>query len=435
MPFRSQSRGAFTAALFALVTFASGIADGFPERPVKVIVPFAPGGGSDTFARLVLRAIDQEGLSPEPWVVVNVPGAGGAIGSRRVLNAHPDGHSILFLHEGIVTARYSGLAAYGPEVFEPIAGTGSLGAVICVSEDSPFRTLEELMRAAAADPDTVTFAANIGAPSYFMARRLQHAHGSARFRFVQSGGGARRFSDLKGGHVEASAFSVTEYLNFRHGGLRALAYLGENRHEALPDIPTAKESGIDLVYVSLQAWWAPKGTPDDVVNALAATLAEAMDSQSLLNELSSLQVDPIFLDGRQLAGSMQERSAGIEQLGLEKVAIDLPRLWTGYLALALLGAIAAFVGARKTKLPGKQGGIPDPALSRRAGISALLIAAYLGLLQFSPVRFEFLTFAFILMLTVCLSGRARFLATVAWSLAVPGLCYVFLHRLLGVELP
>lgn len=432
--------GRYVIILLGFQIFLAATSFGFPDRPVKVIVPFSPGGGSDTFARLALRAINSSNLSPEPWVVVNIPGAGGTIGSRRVLNAAPDGHTILFLHDGIVTARYSGLSAYGPEAFEPIAGTGSLGAVICVGDNSDFESLDEILDFAAKNPDTVTFAANIGAPSWFMARMVLHAHGEADFRFVQSGGGARRFSDLKGNHVDASAFSVAEFLNFRSGGLRALAYLGAERHPALPETPSATELGYDVDYANLQAWWAPKGTPEDRIAKLSGILQTAMQDKTFRTELENLQIDPVFLDRNELAADMQLRSNRIEKLGLAKPSIDLPRLEILFLSIALLGGLIAFLATRRgsaTLIPqrSKQGWIGDLTLLGRSGVALGLILAYLLIVQFTDLPFGILTFAFLLIITLAVVGRQKLARTAVTSIAVPLLCYLLLHQLLGLELP
>lgn len=136
----------------------------YPQRPIKVIVPFSAGGGSDTFARIIQRAIEDQELLPEPLVIVNVPGAGGTIGSRRVKDARPDGYTLLLLHDGIMTAQHSGQAAYGPEAFEPVAGTGDVGLVIAVTDDSPYQSLEHLMRVVVDEPDTILFSANLVLP-------------------------------------------------------------------------------------------------------------------------------------------------------------------------------------------------------------------------------------------------------------------------------
>ena len=118
---------AFFLAVFTLLTScekgASSGAGEFPRKPIKVVVPFGPGGDSDTFARIMQKTIRDHELLPEPLVILNVPGAGGTIGSRRVRDAAPDGYTILNLHEGIFTSKYAGRVSYGPEAFRPIAAT------------------------------------------------------------------------------------------------------------------------------------------------------------------------------------------------------------------------------------------------------------------------------------------------------------------------
>ena len=135
----------------------------YPRKPVKVVVPFGAGGGSDTFTRIIQKAVAGTDLISEPLVVINVPGAGGSIGSRKVKNARPDGYTILQIHEGMLTNKYSGNSNFGPEAFSPIIGTGQMSHVIAVSKDSPFQTLTDLLQAASDEPDTHTFAVGIGA--------------------------------------------------------------------------------------------------------------------------------------------------------------------------------------------------------------------------------------------------------------------------------
>ncbi len=133
----------------------------WPSRPIKVIVPFAAGGGSDTFARQLIRIIASEKFLDQPMVVINVGGAGGTIGSRRVRNARPDGYTMLMLHEGLLTAHHAGRAPYGHEAFEAVAGTGRIDIIMAVKEDSPITDLKQLMDDSAANPKSLSFAANI----------------------------------------------------------------------------------------------------------------------------------------------------------------------------------------------------------------------------------------------------------------------------------
>ena len=122
----------------------------YPRKGLKVVVPFAPGGASDTVVRVLQQGIAEAKLSPVPFTVFNVPGAGGTIGSRRVLHAAPDGYQILNLHDGLLTAQANGKAHHGVADFEPIAATGVAGSMMCVGPTSTHESLTSLLEAAAA---------------------------------------------------------------------------------------------------------------------------------------------------------------------------------------------------------------------------------------------------------------------------------------------
>ena len=413
---------------------------GFPTKPIKVVVPFSPGGGSDTFARAVQSVIRDEALLSEPLIIVNRPGAGGTIGSRSVKNAFPDGHTILFLHDAIVTARHAGQATYGADAFEPIAGTGELGAVIAVGPHSEFDSLEKLMAAAANSPETISFAANLGAPSHFWALLLEKASpdSAARFRFVQSGGGALRFGDLKGGHVAVSAFSVAELLQFKSDGLRALAYLGEQRHPALPDVPTAREQGIDVVAGNLQSWWAPKGTPPQRIAVIADALATAMHSEALRARMDEWQIDANFLDAEQLRTETGHRDQLASEVAARKLP-DLPNLprWTLFAVVVLTGL--SFCGRNKHATPLE----PRPSLMARCkaitpmmtmlGLTVITIALW----QLGRIGIHALTFCLVIGAGVQLRERisAPSLITLAAIAVALALASEWLFKtMLGVDL-
>ena len=228
----ARSLGA--ALVVAGSTFDVGAA--YPERPIEVIVPFAAGGGSDVFARILQKEIRENELSPHPFVVVNAGGAGGTIGSRKARDAKPDGYTILCLHDGIFTAQHYGNADWGAADFEPIAATGQAGVIVAVADGSRFKDLDALMHETKERPYQVVYGTNLGAPSHYSAVFLQEGRPGARFRFTQSGGGAKRLAQLKGGHVDATGFSVSEYVQFRDAGIRALAVLNAERVLALPEI-------------------------------------------------------------------------------------------------------------------------------------------------------------------------------------------------------
>ena len=136
----------FSSLLIAFSLLPS-ILQAYPDGPLKLVVPFAPGGGSDTIARIIQKTIRDEKLSPVPLVIVNVPGR-GTIGSRQVRDAKADGQTLLLLHDGIFTAKYSGKVSFGAEAFEPVVAMGRGGMVLAVKSDSRFSDLSYLLEAA-----------------------------------------------------------------------------------------------------------------------------------------------------------------------------------------------------------------------------------------------------------------------------------------------
>ncbi|MCB1232904.1 MAG: tripartite tricarboxylate transporter substrate binding protein [Verrucomicrobiae bacterium] len=411
------------------------ISGDFPDRPIQVIVPFGAGGNSDTIARVIQRVAAEHELLPQPLVIQNVPGAGGTIGSRRALHAEPDGYTLLFLHEGIITARYSGAASWSWNDFTPIAATGRNGGVIAVAEDSRFQNLNDLLMAIAENPDTVTFATNIGAPAHFWAMRLENTKPGARFRYVQSGGGAARFHSLKGGHVEATAFSVSEFLSYRDGGLRALAVLAENRDPVLSEIPTAREQGIDVVSSNLQCWWAPKGTSPENIAVIANALEAAMHTTEFREFADSQQIEPLFLSGPELETELSNREAEIAQVAPRAIA-GLPNVPLFLAILTVTAGIGSFVVRPATQ----QGMVADSTLLRRRSVALVILTiGYVAILALVPIPFLWPTFVFLLLAGALLRDQRHSKSAMAAFVGFSALIAFGLPRLFesvfGISLP
>lgn len=392
-------------------------ADGeYPERPIKIIVPFGPGGGSDTFARILQQAINDDGLLDQPVVIVNVPGAGATIGSRRAKNARPDGYTILHLHDAILTAKLSGVVPYGTEAFEPIIGTGRVGLLIAVAESSSHQTLGDLVDAAQREPDSVLFAANIGAPSHFAGLMLEEQRAGAAFRYIQSGGGAKRLAALTGGHVDVSAFSTSEYKQFQSAGLRALAYFGAERHPDFPEIPTAREQGLDVLSDNIGFWWAPRGTPRDRRQVIARALERAMQAPKVRQRLDELAIEPLVFRDQQLQAQLDDKLTRMAAVAPDSTyrPPDFPR----YVAIivALMGVCLLLRGTASRRLLGRE---PDTAAKGdRAGFHlsrqnvgllvyvVLITIGYVGALHADFLEYRWAT--------------ALFVAAFGWVLADTG---------------
>ena len=409
----------------------------FPRKPIKVVVPFPAGGGSDSFVRIVQKAMRDEAPLPQPLVVINVPGAGGTVGSRRVRDAAPDGHTILCLHEGILSSKYAGRVPYGPEAFRPIAATGQSNLVICVRADSKFTSLTELIAATIRQPDAVRFGMAQGTPTHFAGRRLEAASegGAARFRFVASGGGARRFNDLVGGHIDATPFSLAEYSNFKASGVRAIAYLGAERLPELPELSTAREQGIDVTMTHIQYWWAPKSTPDHAINRMADALEVAMSTGYVREKLNELQIHPLLLRGEALEEHLRTRDREFQDVALVHYQ-GVPNIVPFVLILvASLAALSMAMGKGESK--GKGVGLPMNATWRPLVVTLGTLAAYVIAMQIAGLPYAFATMAFVPLIGIATGGRspAAIGRLVGVGIALGSACFFVFTKVLVIDLP
>ena len=404
----------------------------FPRKPIKVVVPFGPGGDSDTFARIMQKTIRDHELLPEPLVILNIPGAGGTIGSRRVRDAAPDGYTILNLHEGILTSKYAGRVSYGPEAFRPIAATAMSNLVICVREDSPFENLRDVLEAAAEKPDAVLFGMAQGTPTHFAGRRLEKAGGEVRFRMVASGGGAKRRNDLVGEHVDVTPFSLSEYMGFEESGVRAVAYLAAERHPELPEVPTARELGYEVVMPHVHYWWAPKSTPDAAVEKIADVLEAAMKTDYLRGKLAETKTEPLFLRGAALENHLVEREGEFQDIALVSYQGLPDPVMPMLVIVVVLGGVIAFRWFK-----GRVSSVNAPVVWHHGALSCLVLTLYVISMQVAGAPYVFATMAFIPALAFMGGARSRrSIATVAvLGLVLACACFFIFTKVLVIDLP
>jgi len=414
----------------------------YPNRAIKIVVPFTAGGGGDTFARLIKKAIEDEGLLEQPLVIVNVGGAGGTIGSRRVKNMRPDGYTVLLLHDAIMMAKYSGKVPYGPESFEAVAGTAENALVLAVLEDSEYTNLNKLMSAAEEQPSTVTFGCNLATPTHYVGLLLERERPKAVFRFVQSGDGAERFSALKGEHIAATVFSTEEFVRYQPEGIRALAVFSQERHPALPDTPTAIEQGIEAEADITQFWWMPKGAPPARVDFFANVLKRAMQSDYVRERLAEVHTKPSFYAGQDLTERLDRLEKNVAAVDLQRPVRmpNLPAILFG--GIVVLGIVA---GVRSWTTP-------SPAVEKKVAPRTMFVLVSIGLtllygLALSidvngvAIGFRWATLVFVAVLGLCIAWQNKQLnmrsgaLILALALALSlGLHWVFTH-LFTTDLP
>jgi len=301
--------GMLTAASLAMPDMAS--AD-YPEKPVKIIVPAAAGGGTDTFVRLMQPKLEEH--LGAPVAVINVPGGGTVIGNRRVKDAEPDGYSVLPIHVALHTTDILGKADFSWQDFEVGCGTTSAPVTMVTAADSGYETLDELLDAAAENPNELVAAANLGAVNHFASILLANAHGEAQFRYVQVGGGAKTVASLLGGHSVSGVLTIAEALPYHESGeLRVLTVMADERHPAMPEVPTAEELGYDVQF-SVDYWWfMPEGTPEDRLETFCNAVGKVMEDPEIQSTFEDRLISPTFNQGDETVRQIEAQYEMIQE--------------------------------------------------------------------------------------------------------------------------
>jgi tripartite-type tricarboxylate transporter receptor subunit TctC len=274
--------------VLSLATAAFG--DAYPSRPITIIVPFAAGGPADTLSRL-LGAQMQRSLG-QPLIVENAPGAAGTIGVARVVRATPDGYTIGIGHLG--TNVFNGALYDLPydllNDLEPIALLPANVSVLITKKDVPATNLRELIAWLKAHPDQATAAtAGIGTVAHIATIYFERMTG-VHLTIVPYRSGAAADTDVIAGHVTLLFDQVTggSAQLYRSGAVKAFAVAAKSRLPSLPEIPTVDEAGLPGLYVSTwYGFWAPKGTPPDIINKLNAATVTALADPALRQKLTA----------------------------------------------------------------------------------------------------------------------------------------------------
>lgn len=308
-------------ALFSLsLAFAEGAAeqegpgDEYPSEPIRLIVPYGAGGGTDTHARLIVRAL--EDILPVPVVVVNMGGGASAIGSREVLEADPDGYTVLINIVNIWTNQALGNTDFGPFDLTPVAEAGTFYLVETTAADSEWESFSEVAESIREEPGSVRIATNIGAITHFTSLGVQQEiGGGAEFNMVHIGDGAQRIAAVLGGNVDLTIMGTNEAQPYKESGeMRVLAVYAPERVEGMPDVPTAREQGVDYVQPVSYWFFTPPETPDHIVDYLADALEEAMQDERVLNRLEELTMLPTYKRGEELREAIEAQGERLFRL-------------------------------------------------------------------------------------------------------------------------
>lgn len=276
----------------------SAQAQNFPTKPIRIVMGFPAGGPLDQHARLLSDKLQAE--LGQPIVMDYKPGAGGAVAAQDVMKAPADGHTLMIANTGVMTinpALYPKLPYQTLRDFTPIARTAMQPLAFMVGKDMPVKTLGEFIDYAKARPGEVNFgSAGNGGISHLVPEMLKSATG-IDIVHIPYKGSAPAFTDLMGGQVQFMAESIPQASVYhKQGKVRALAVTSKERNPALPEVPTAIESGLkDFEVVGFYGFLAPAGTPQPVVDRLSQAFEKVLQNQELRERMVSQGANPDFM--------------------------------------------------------------------------------------------------------------------------------------------
>jgi len=285
-----RAAGVLLAGLLA--TQAS--AQGFPSKPIRLVVPNAPGGAADLTARAVGQKLGE--TLGQPVVIDNKPGAGGVAAGEAVAKAAPDGHTLLLISSGtaVSASLFKSLPFDTVKDFIPVAPLATFDLVIVAPEGGRFKTLGELVAYARANPGKLNIGTpNIGTTQNLAAELFKSAAG-LDVQIVPFNGTPAVINALRGGQIDAGLDILSPLLaQIKARALHPLAITGDKRSRVLPEVPTAKEAGVNgFVAASWNGLAVPAKTPKEVVARLNRDVVAALKDPVVKKKLEDLNLDP-----------------------------------------------------------------------------------------------------------------------------------------------
>lgn len=263
----------FLSAAALIATAIMSLAADYPDRAIKLIVPWAAGGDTDVIFR-PLAPLLQKYLG-QPVVIANVGGASGTVGEREAAGAAPDGYTIFGAHDFIHSVYFGGMIDLKySAAFEPVCMIASTPSVVTVGAKTPWKSFKDLVEDAKKRPGQIIVGASLGSTSQYSMALAAKAAG-IQFKYVPYDGTAKRMNALLGGHIEVADSNLTQKGKVDAGLLRFLANMSEKRTTGLEDVPTLKELGYNVEYSVNRGIMVPKGTPANVIAKLNDACAKA----------------------------------------------------------------------------------------------------------------------------------------------------------------
>jgi tripartite-type tricarboxylate transporter receptor subunit TctC len=313
-------------AAFGAAAPASALAAWPEDKPIEVVIGFAPGGGTDVMARKLLPFVEKRLDGKAKFVVLNKPGAGGEIAFTQIARGAPDGYTMGVVNvPGYNFLPMTRKTQYSLDELRLVARVVEDPGVIVVAADSKFASLADVLAALRAKPGSVTFGHNGAGTNGHLAIRLFAAAANVQPNEISYRGTAAQRTDLLGGHLEVGMVSLSEIPELHgtnKGPLRAIAMMSKQRSPQLPGVPTAEESGVAIVSTAERGFAVPKGVADDVVKKLEAAIADSVRDPDYIK--SSPGDEPVlaFMPGTEWQKRLDDMAPALRPLAEELKASE-----------------------------------------------------------------------------------------------------------------
>jgi tripartite-type tricarboxylate transporter receptor subunit TctC len=298
----------------AITTAAAqpALAQDYPTKPVEFIVPWSPGGGSDTLMRIASNNVDP--YLNEEMPVINIPGVGGTVGLTEASRRAADGYTISQVHEGLLTASITGITDLTWQDFDPIALMTASPQFLVSNPDLPYSTMDELVAYAEENPGEVTIGVTLGGVPHLHAAMIEGAYGF-EFNYVGYEGTGERIRALVGGNLDLAIGDVSSAGQFvENGDLLFLATGAPERMAQAPDVPTFKELGADLDLAVTRGIVMPKGAPQEARDSLEAALGELAEDEDFIEQVNNAGAEVQFRRQEDYAAYLENLSDTVDRL-------------------------------------------------------------------------------------------------------------------------
>lgn len=315
-------KGIAASAALLMAGIAPAMAQDYPSKPIQMIVPFGQGGATDQLARMFAPALEEK--LGQPIVIVNQPGAGGAVGLANLALVRPDGYTIGVGSDSTLAARpIMDSSGYTGDSFDTIARMVSIPSGMAVAKDSPYQSLGDLVDALKAGETLTWSGSGIGSGPH-LAMAVFLAQNDLKATYVNSNSGGEAMVKLLSGEVDFYSGGGSNYPpmidDAGNSDIRVLALASEKRWKYLPDVPTHTEQGFDYLRSQWFGLVGPKGMPEEAITKVSSAIEETLADPGFQERLDQFYFNPAYLNSEDMRAAIGEETEALrpvlEEAGL-----------------------------------------------------------------------------------------------------------------------